>query len=148
MAKEPRIIISTGDEPPEANTTLYALLRDGEKLKPGDARGTMLDRLGALFQEFMAGQMRAAEYRRSAVKGEIALVFKFTTGPDGSQAYTCEEKVKAAKLPARASMTFVDEDGEITGRPAEPLVDEMHRREREGNGKTSAEPRVGAAAKL
>lgn len=147
MTTAPKIIISTGDEPPDHNATLLALLRDGEKFKPGDPRGTLADRLGAVFQQFMAGQMRAAEYRRTAVKGEIAIVFKFTTGPDGSQTYTCEEKVKAAKLPARTSMTFTDDDGEVTGRPVEPLTEEMYRRDRAAN-ETKAEPKVGAASKL
>lgn len=147
MSKEPRTIkITMADEPPEPNNTLLALLRDGEKFKPGDHRGTLADRLGAVFQDFMSRQMQAADYRRSAVKGEISITFKFTTGPDGSQSYTCEEKVKGAKLPARTSMTFSDEDGELTGRPVEPLIEEMHRREGEkNNGKA---PAVGKASGL
>lgn len=147
--KEPKITIKVADEPPDPNTTFLAMLRQGEKFKPGDATGTLADRLGAVFQEFMAGQMKAAEYKRSAVKGKVVLTFDFTTGPDGSQTYTCDEKVTAAKLPKRASMAFTDDDGELTGRPAEPLIDEMHRREREEQKtKAAADPKVGAASKL
>ncbi|HET9951428.1 MAG TPA: hypothetical protein VFS09_06495 [Candidatus Eisenbacteria bacterium] len=147
--KEPKIMIKVADEPPDPNTTFSALLRDGEKFKPGDARGTLMDRLGAVFQEFMRGQMAAAEYKRSAVKGKVVLTFDFTTGPDGSQTYTCDEKITAAKLPKRASMTFTDEDGEMTGRPAEPLTDEMYRRERAAKNDTKAtEPKVGAPSNL
>jgi hypothetical protein len=146
-SKEPRIIITTGDEPPEPNTTLLALLRDGEKFKPGDPRGTLADRLGAVVQRFLADQKRAADYRRTAVKGKIVFTLNFVTGPDGSQTYTCEEKITAAKIPARTSMTFTDDDGEVTGRPVEPLTEEMYRREKAAD-KTSAEPKVGAASKL
>lgn len=146
---EPKFMIKVADEPPEPNSTFTALLREGEKFKPGDPRGTLADRLGAVFQDFMSGQMRAAEYKRSAVKGKIVLTFDFTTGPDGSQTYTCDEKITAAKLPKRASMTFTDEDGEMTGRPHEPLTEVMYQREREQDkAKAAAEPKVGAASKL
>lgn len=151
MSKEHRITIVAGDEPPDPNSTFSALLRDGEKFKPGDVRGTLMDRLGAVFQEFMGKQMRAAEYRRSPVKGKITLTFNFTTGPDGSQTYTCEEKITTAKIPARTSMAFTDDDGEMTGRPVEPLTDEMYRRERDSvksDKSETAGPRVGAASNL
>lgn len=142
------IIITTGDEPPDPNNTLLALLRDGERPKPGEP-GTLADRLGHVVQEFMAEQLRAAEYRRTPVKGKLVLSFSFITGPDGSQTYVCEEKVTKAKIPARSSMTFTDGDGELTGRPVEPLTEEMYRREREKKpAKTNAEPKVGNASNL
>lgn len=145
---EPRIVITTGDEPPEPNGTFYALLRDGEKVKPGDPKGTLLDRLGGEVQEFLAIQGRVARHRRTAVKGSMTFTVSFVTGPDGSNAYAVDVKRKEAKIPAGSSMTFVDEDGEITGRPVEPLTEEMYRRERAAGKKNEAEPAVGNASKL
>lgn len=149
MSERP-IIINVGDESPDPNNTLLALLRDGEKVKPGDPRGTLSDRLGAEAQAFIAEQIRVAKYRRAPVKGSITLTLAFVTGPDGSQSYTCESKIKTAKIPAGTSMAFADDDGELTGRPVEPLTEEMYRREREKKPapKTNAEPKVGNASNL
>lgn len=148
-AAEPRIVISTGDEPPEPNATLLALLRDGEKVRPGDPRGTLADRLGGETQSFMAHQAKVARHRRTAVKGSLTLVVQMVTGPDGSTAYGVEVKRKEAKIPVGSSMTFVDEDGELTGRPVEPLTEEMYRRERATDQKTTPEaPKAGAVSKL
>lgn len=143
----PKITITTGDEPPEPNSTLYALLRDGEKLRPGDPKGTLLDRLGAELQDFMAAQGRVARHRRTAVKGSVTLTISFVTGPDGSNGYAVDVKRKEAKIPPGASMTFADEDGELTGKPVEPLTEEMYRRAR-ADETPKAEPKVGAASKL
>lgn len=140
----PKITITTGEEPPECNTTLLALLRDGERPKPGEP-GTLADRLGAEVQAFMAEQMRVARFRRSAVKGKIALAISFVTGPDGSQTYAVECKTTTAKIPPGTSMVFADEDGELTGRPVEPLTELAYERERKIN---AAEPRAGAESKL
>lgn len=139
------ITITTGDEPPEPNPTLIALLRNGEKVKPGDVSGTLADRIGAEVQAFMATQIRVAKHTRRAVKGAVTIVLTFATGPDGSQMYACDTKIKAAKIPPGMSMTFADDDGELTGRPVEPLTEEMYRREK---ATTTAEPKVGAASKL
>jgi hypothetical protein len=147
MADEKTFKIKIDDGAVEPNSTLLALLWDGEKLKPGDARGTLADRLGAVFQRFMAAEMQAADYRRSAVKGKVVLTFNFTTGPDGSQTYTCEEKVTGAKIPPRSSMTFTDIDGELTSKPVEPLIDEMRRREQDEKNSGKA-PAVGKASGL
>ncbi len=144
---QPRIIIHAGNEAPEENTALYALLRDGEKLKPGDPRGTLLDRLGHEVQRFMAEQTRVANHRRAAVKGSITLSISFVSGPDGSHGYAVDSKIKAAKIPPGTSMTFADDDGEITGRPVEPLTEEMYRRER-AEKSTTPDPKVGAGSKL
>lgn len=146
--KEPRIIISTGDEPPEPNSTLLALLRDGEKMKPGDPRGTLADRLGAETQEFIEHQIKVAKHRRCAVKGKFIITAAVVVGPDGSVQYSMEFKDTRAKIPAATSMTFADEDGELTGRPVEPLTEEMYRREREADKSSKAEPKVGAASNL
>ncbi len=140
------ITITTGDEPPEPNTTLIALLRDGEKLKPGDPRGTLADRLGAEAQTFMASQTRVAKHRRAAVKGSLTLRIDFVSGPDGSHGYAVSTTTKAAKIPPGVSLTFADEDGEMTGRPVEPLTEEMYRREAKNTNAT--EPKVGAASKM
>lgn len=144
----PKITITTGDEPPEPNSTLYALLRDGEKLRPGDARGTLIDRLGGELQEFLVTQIRVAKHRRTAVKGTVTMTLSFVTGPDGSNHYAVDVKRKEAKIPAGASMTFADEDGELTGRPVEPLTEEMYRRARAGDEKTPEAPKAGAVSKL
>lgn len=146
--KEPRIVIAIGDEPPEPNNTLLALLRDGEKVKPGDPRGTLSDRLGGEVQEFLSTQTRVAKHRRTAVKGTITLTISVTSGPDGSHAYSVESKTKAAKIPPGSSMTFADDDGELTGRPVEPLTDLAYQREAEARAKSSADPKVGAASNL
>lgn len=145
-SKEPRIVIAVGDEPPEPNGTLIAMLRDGEKVKPGDPRGTLADRLGGEAQEFLATQTRVAKHRRTAVKGTITLTIAVTSGPDGSHAYAVECKAKTAKIPPGSSMTFADDDGELTGRPVEPLTELAYQRERETRG--SADPKVGAASNL
>jgi len=150
MSKEfiPKAVIIGGEDIPEPNSTLLALLRDGERPKPGEP-GTLSDRLGAVAQAFMAEQMRAAEYRRTPVKGKLVLTFSFVTGPDGSQSYTCEEKVTKAKIPAKSSMTFTDGDGELTGRPAEPLTELAYERERKkSTEKSGAGPKVGGASNL
>lgn len=146
----PRITIVTGDEPPEPNATLLALLRDGERPKPGEP-GTLANRLGAEFQAFLAGQSRVARHRRAAVKGSVTLKIDFTSGPDGSHQYAVSSTAKPAKIPAGSSLTFADEDGELTGKPVEPLTEEMYRRERESPkaGKTeTAGPKVGTASNL
>lgn len=144
--KEPRIVIAIGDEPPEPNNQFLALLRDGEKHKPGDARGTLADRLGGELRDFLATQTRAAQHGRSAVKGTFTVTLSFTSGADGSHPYTCETKIKTAKIPPKPSMIFTDEDGEMIGRPAEPLTDLAYKREAES--KASADPKVGAASNL
>jgi len=152
---EKKIVINVGDEAPEPNGTLLALLRDGEKRRPGDPRGELADRLGAEVQTFMASQTGVARHRRAAVKGSITLKIDFVSGPDGSHTYTVNSAIKTAKVPPSSSMTFADDDGEITGRPVEPLTEEMYRREREEqaekatkktNGK--ADPKVGTASSL
>ncbi len=142
-----RITIAMGDEPPEANSTLYALLRTGEKSKPGDANGTLLDRLGAEVQEYLATQTRVAKHRRTAVAGSITITIKTADGPDGSHGYAVECKTKPARIPAGVSMTFADEDGELTGRPGEPLTDRMYERER-ANKTNPTEPKVGGGSSL
>jgi hypothetical protein len=139
------ITITMGDEAPEPNGTLYGLLRDGEKIKPGDPRGTLIDRLGAEMQAFQAEQVRVAKHRRAAVKGSVTITFSVVTGPDGSQQYACEMKAKTAKIPPGMSMVFVDEDGELTGRPVEPLTEEMYRRARET---PKTEPMAGPVSKV
>lgn len=145
----PRIVIATADEPPEPNSTLLALLRDGEKLKPGDPRGTLADRLGAEVQGFMVEQGRVARYRRAAVKGSVTITINAVSGPDGSFQYSVDCKAKTAKIPAGTSMTFADEDGELTGRPVEPLTELAYQRERERESKTNnADPKVGSASNL
>lgn len=145
----PRIVINVGDMAPEPNATLFAILRDGEKLKPGDARGTLLDRLGGELQTFFADQKRVAGYRHTPVKGTVTLTIAVTTGPDGSQGYTVESKTKGAKIPPGMSMTFTDDDGEVTGRPVEPPTELAHDRERKAKQNVSdAEPKVGAASNL
>lgn len=142
----PKITITTGEEPPERNTTLLALLRDGERPKPGEP-GTLADRLGGEVQAFQAEQVRVAKHRRTTVKGKIVLTLTTVTGPDGSQQYGVEMKTTVAKIPAGMSMVFVDEDGELTGRPVEPLTEAMYERERAAKT-NAAEPRVGAESKL
>ncbi len=143
----PSFTIRVADEPPEVNTTLLALLRDGEKMRPGDVRGQLSDRLGAELQGFMSEQTRVAKHRRAAVRGTVTLAIAFVSGPDGSHSYAVDSKVKAAKIPPGTSMTFADDDGELTGRPVEPLTAEMYRRE-DAEQKNAAEPKVGAASKL
>lgn len=144
----PKITITTGDEAPEPNSTLLALLRDGEKMRPGDPRGTLADRLGAETQAFMAEQMRVAKYRRAAVKGKITLSIAFVTGPDGSQTYAVECKTTTAKIPPGTSMVFADDDGELTGRPVEPLTEAMYAREREAKATAKTEPKVGTTSEV
>lgn len=129
MGEEFRITLKNPDEV-EPNDEFLALLRDGER-KTGEPRGVLDWRLGHLFQEFMAHQARVADDRKSAVKGKIVLTFSFQTGPDGSQGYTCDEKVTRAKMPVRPSMVLTDLDGCITSRTAEPLVDRMYEKKRE-----------------
>lgn len=150
MAAKNTIRIALADEPPEQNSTLLALLRDGEKIKPGDVRGTLADRLGAEVQTFMAGQTKVAKHRRTAVKGSITLKLEFVSGPDGSHAYAATTTVKAAKVPPGTSMTFADEEGELTGRPVEPLTELMHQREAASRPAPAnpAEPKVGAPSAL
>ncbi len=145
----PRAVkISTGDEPPEVNATLLRLLSDGEKPKPGEP-GTLADRLGWLVQDFMAVQSRAARHSRKAVKGTLTLKILFVSGPDGSHQYAVEDIAKPAKVPVQASMTFADETGEITGRPVEPLTEEMYRREKTAGAKSNgASPKSGDASGL
>ncbi len=150
MSKEfiPKAIVIGGEDIPEPNSTLLALLRDGERPKPGEP-GTLADRLGHEAQAFLAGQMRAAEYRRTAVKGKFVITLDIVTGPDGSQSYTCETKTTKAKIPAKSSMTFTDGDGELTGRPAEPLTELAYERERKkSTEKSGAGPKVGGASNL
>lgn len=143
----PRITINVGDLAPEPNPTLLALLRDGEKIKPSDARGTLADRLGAETQAFLAYQTKVANYRRCAVKGTITIAVAVTSGPDGSHTYSVESKDKRAKIPAGVSMTYAGADGELTGRPVEPLTQEMYKREAaKSNG--GASPKVGGASNL
>lgn len=142
-----RIVIIGGDQPPETNTTLLALLRDGEKVKPGDPRGTLADRLGAELQGYIAEQMRVAKHRRTPVKGKVVLTISTVSGPDGSLGYAVDTKITTAKIPPGASMTFTDEDGELTGRPVEPLTEKMYERERAQQG-AKAEPMAGASSKL
>lgn len=142
------IIIKTGDEAPEPNSTFLALLRDGEKVKPGDPRGTLADRLGGEVQGFMAEQMRVAKHRRTAVKGSVTLTISTVTGADGLFTYSVDSKVKTAKVPPGTTMTFVDDDGELTSRPVEPLTEKMYERERAAKDTNPAEPKVGGASPL
>ncbi len=142
----PRIVITTGDEPPEPNFTLLSLLRDGEKMKPGDSRGTLADRLGAEVQSFMIEQTRVAKFRRTAVKGSITISISAVSGPDGSFSYAVDAKTKTAKIPPGVSMTFADDDGELTGRPVEPLTELAYQRERAE--KTDTGPKVGTESKM
>lgn len=143
-----RIIIRTGEEPIEPNSTLIALLRDGEPPKPGYP-GTLAHRLGHETQEFLSEQVRVATHRRVAVTGSITITMEFVTGADGSNSYATQIKTKAAKIPPGTTIVFVDEDGELTGRPVEPLTEEMERRERASKIATpSADPKVGAASNL
>lgn len=145
----PRINIVVGDEPPEPNPTLLAILRDGEKAKPGDPRGTLADRLGAEVQDYMREQARVARHRRTAVKGTVTLTIATVSGPDGSFTYAVDCKTKTAKIPPGVSMTFIDDDGELTGRPAEPLTELAYQRQRAAENKpTPAEPKVGPGSNL
>jgi hypothetical protein len=134
-----KIVISVGDEPQAPNTTLLALLRDGERPRPGDP-GTLADRLGSECQAFMAGQSKVARHRRTAVRGSITLKIDFVSGPDGSHTYAVTTTAKAAKIPPASSMTFADEEGELTGRPVEPLTAEMYRRDDAAKKKTTEKP--------
>lgn len=144
---EPRkITITTGDEPPQKNNTLLALLRDGERARPGEP-GTLADRLGNEVQNFLAEQMRVARHRRTAVSGTVTITIKSVVGPDGSHAYDVAMSVKTAKIPPGSSLCFIDEDGDITGRPVEPLIEEMTRRERAANT-NPAEPKVGTPSRM
>lgn len=140
------ITITTGPDLPEPNPTLYGLLRDGEKSRPGED-GTLLDRLGGEAQAFMAEQIRVARHLRRPVKGMLTLAIAFTTGPDGSQTYLCDSKSKSAKIPPAPSMVFTGDDGELTGRPVEPLTELAYRREKNAATPTSAEPKAGAVSK-
>lgn len=142
----PRAIkITLTDEAPEENTTLLALLRDAV-----GGQGTLSNRLGRVFQDFMARQVAAAVAKRGAVKGKVTLVFTFATGPDGSHGLTCEVDATPAKVPARPTVVFTDEDGDLLSRPAEPLTEEMYRRAKVAapEAKNPAEPKAGAASKV
>lgn len=141
----PRITIHIPDAPPEPNTTLLDMLRDGERPKPGEP-GTLANRLGREVQDFLAHQHRVAGHRRTAVKGKLVLDVAVTTGPDGSHQYSVSVKKTEAKIPAATSMTFTDEDGELLSRPAEPLTEEMYRREKQKAA--TPDPKAGASSKL
>lgn len=145
---ERRIIIRTGEEPIEPNSTLIDLLVDGERPKPGEP-GMLAHRLGHEVQAFMAEQVRVATHGRTAATGTVTITMQFVTGMDGSNNYAVDIKTKAAKIPPRTTVTFVNEDGELTGRPVEPLTEEMNRRERASKIATpSADPKAGAASTL
>lgn len=145
-----KITISTGDEAPEPNGTLLALLRDGESPRPGEP-GTLADRLGAEVQAFFAGQLKVARHLRRGVKGTVSLTITVATGPDGSQMYGVESKTKGTKIPAGVSMKFTGDDGELTNQPVSPLEQEMYRREKAAQGVdkgASAEPMAGKPSNL
>ena len=91
------------DERPEQNLTLLALLRDGEKIKASDPHGILLDRLGHVFEEFIADQHEIACTTGAAAKGSITLSFAFEIGADGTMEWVCQDKVKLSRMPARRS---------------------------------------------
>ncbi len=129
---EIRIMVNPADELPEPNSTLLALLRDGEKPKPGEP-GTLADRLGGVVQDFLRKQVATANHNRAPVKGTITLKLNFVTGPDGSHAYTCKEAVKLAEIVPRPSVVFADEEGELLSRPAEPLTELAYKRQKDAD---------------
>lgn len=136
-----RITIDVRDEPPAPNSTLIRALKGGERPKPGEP-GTLLDRLGAEFQDFLMTQHRVAAHRRTAVAGSFTITIKTSDGPDGSHMFATSTAAKVAKIPAGTSMVTTDEDGDLIGAPPadEPLIDEMKRRE---GGTRTAQPMVG-----
>lgn len=126
------IKINIDDNVPEPNNTLLALLRDGERPKPGEP-GTLGDRLGAFVQAFLAHQTKVAGARRTPVKGVVTMKVEFVSGPDGSHSFSVTETEKRAKLPAGMSMVFTDEEGDLTSRPRteEPITEYITKKTKE-----------------
>lgn len=107
MAKK---ITITQEEQIEANDAFMKMLRSGED-------GTMLDALGAAWQEFTGKLAQAADKKGSAVKGNFALKWSATTGPSGDHRIVMDPpKVKTPAAARREFTIHTDQEGiQISG---------------------------------
>ena len=122
------------DDTIEANTTLTDLLR---KLNDGDAANVF----GAEVQAYFVSLRKAAKKHGKRVLGRITLEIAIPMGADGYALPVGKLKTKEIPRPPWPESTiYIDEDGDINGRPVAKQVTLKEVIDRKSNEKNPAAP--------